>query len=732
MVRGRLLAMKGLRWSLAVFVNTLLNLIDAIAIGQLIFPRTDAFFQRFTVDAICLYLVATAASQLLYPALTSYGSAVTAGMMGESLPFLHAMLMTIKKGFLQKHSVEDVDLELMMPTILSALVIHALSIASFFFILYAFKLGDLVRRFPKYVLLGAMGGIGLFLVKTALEQAGPRHFLLILCGICPAISVVFVKRRLSNPFIVPVTVISLIFMFYIWSWITGMSWSELREGNLLIPGPSSRVPPFRIYMYWSLASTDWSLIFRVFPTILASSVFAMLHLPINAPSFARSSQQGFRMNRELLANGCINLLTAACGLLPSYFIYTASVLFIQAGADSKVCGYILGLATGASTIFALPYIRFIPTVAVLFLLFYLGLELLTEAIIDGWELTTRREYSIVVIMMVSMMGLGFAQGLLLGVLVAASSTLYDIYQLRAQRLDAQPMIMTNRNWAAVNVYSPAENAFLDALQSDIVIAQLEGYYHFFNTELVLDQLRASIRHAQGRFTVLDLSKALRLDLNMIESLKALFLSNSTQDPQAVVLVSSSRRLVKLEAKCQGRIKVLPKLCDAIGWINRLQLMDLTLEQLDDTRTKTPETISESASLLSLESGESKSQARRSNRLERARGRYLRVLQQETALLELIKSESLIDIQTGVALWHPGEKLEGVYIVEYGCIEEYSPLALEPTRRFHRGAWIGLEHVLNGDITLTTCIASMASRVRMIPADELALIPRSRLDVALPA
>jgi CRP-like cAMP-binding protein len=107
-----------------------------------------------------------------------------------------------------------------------------------------------------------------------------------------------------------------------------------------------------------------------------------------------------------------------------------------------------------------------------------------------------------------------------------------------------------------------------------------------------------------------------------------------------------------------------------------------------------------------------------------------MLEQENALFELIVTESQIDIQTGMALWHPGERLEGVYIVEYGCIEEYSPLGLEPIRRFHRGAWIGLEQVLNSDITLTTCIASVTSRVRIIPADELALIPRSRLDIAL--
>lgn len=732
MSRSRVIATTGLRWSLAVFVNTLLNLIDAIAIGQLIFPRTDAFFQRFTIDAICLYLVATAAAQLLYPALTSFGSAVTAGMMGESMPFLNAMLMVIKKAYLSRHPEEGVDLEQMMPTVLAGLVLHALSIAAFFFILYAFRLGDLVRRFPKYVLLGAMGGIGLFLAQTAIEQAGLAHHWLILSGAIPALSVVFAKRRITNPFIVPVTVISVMAVFYLWSWAFGHTWSDLRAGNLLIPGPSSRVPPFRIYRFWSLPSVDWSIILQTLPTILASSVFAMLHLPINAPSFARSSKQSFQMNRELLANGLINLFTASCGLLPSYFIYTASVLFIQAGADSKACSFILALATGGSTAFALPYIRYIPTAAVLFLLFYLGLELLTESLVDGWELTTRREYTIVIMMMASMMGLGFAQGLLLGILVAAASTLYDIHRLKAQRIDPQPKIVSDKSWTVVNTYSPAENGFLDALQSEIIIVKLEGYYHFLNTERVLEQIRTAIQHSAPRFTVIDLSKALRLDLNMVEGLQELLLSELNGDPQTTVIVSTSRRLSRMEANCRGRIKLLPKLCEAIGWVNRLQLMDLTLEQMEAAAYEPGQAISESASLLSLESGELKGHARRSGRVDRARARYQRLLEQEQALLSLIESKNLIDIQASMVLWHPGERLEGVYIVEFGCLEEYCPQSLEPIRRYHRGAWIGLEQVLNGDITLTTCVAAMASQVRMVPTDEIMLIPRSRLDAALPA
>src|SRR5690606_17597192 len=115
----------------------------------------------------------------------------------------------------------------------------------------------------------------------------------------------------------PITLISVIALFYVMAFVLGYSMSELRDADWLIPGPSSNIFPFRIYKFWSLNLVDWKLIWKVTPIILGSSLFAMMHLPINAPSFSRSSKQSFNMNRELITNGVINLVTSLFGLLPS-------------------------------------------------------------------------------------------------------------------------------------------------------------------------------------------------------------------------------------------------------------------------------------------------------------------------------------------------------------------------------------------------------------------------------
>ncbi len=715
MAKAKDYALTTLRWSLAVFVNTLLNLIDAIAVGQLIFPRTDAFFQQYSIDAICLYLVCTATAQSIYPLITSFGSAVTAGMMAESLPFLNTIAILIKRGYLRRHELDEGSYEDMMPTLLVSMSIHTLTISLFFFLLVALNLERFVRKCPKYVLLGAMGGIGSFLLKTSVEQA-KYHFWISLSGFIPALSVLLAKKKYQSPFLVPLTLISLMTSFYLTASILGYNMSELRDADWLMPGPSSNIAPLRIFKNWSLRLVDWSLVGDAIPVIIGSAIFAMLHLPINAPSFARSSQQSFSMNRELIANGVINLVTSISGLLPSYFIYTASVLFIQAGADHKICSLILAISTGSALWFAIPFIRFIPTPAVLLLLFYLGLELLKESVVDGWKITTYREYGIIIAMILSMMLIGFTQGLLIGFLLATITTGYDVTRLDVYNTTPDP-VSIDSGWKSTNVYAPSEMAFLDIMRPEIFTARLLGYYHFGNAEDVLSIIRSNIV-AEHRYVILDMAKVVRVDLNMIEGIEELIME--FMDINSFTVVSGCSRLMKLEQLCKGRLKIVPTLPDGVAWISRLQLLEL--QQDISLKEDNPN----ASSIVSIECGLSRQETLRMHRLERARYAYQRVTEEEKRVIDILDSPIVLDLKHGDSLWREGKTYAEACIVQTGEFEEFNPASLQPIRRYHRGAWMMVREAIESTPMTTSCYAAKNASVRSIPAYIIQAAPHSSL------
>ena len=76
----------------------------------------------------------------------------------------------------------------------------------------------------------------------------------------------------------------------------------------------------------------------------------------------------------------------------NYLVYTNTVLFINSGGDSRVAGFMLALATVGVLIIGPVIIGFIPIMVVGALIFYLGLDLMKEALVGTWRKVHRLEY----------------------------------------------------------------------------------------------------------------------------------------------------------------------------------------------------------------------------------------------------------------------------------------------------------------------------------------------------
>jgi hypothetical protein len=177
----------------------------------------------------------------------------------------------------------------------------------------------------------------------------------------------------------------------------------------------------------------------------------------------------------------------------------------------------------------------------------------------------------------------------------------------------------------------------------------------------------------------------------------------------------------MESGLHGRLKVILDLEGAVGWIERLQLLELSIDISSKNPQVDQDSQSEVASLISEHFGEGQLDRNRLIRLERARRKYFETQELETAIITQMGMPTIVTVTKGSILWNVGELLEAIYIVEAGCFEEYQPTLLEPVRRYHRGSWMHFDLVQDHQQTQTSCIACQDCTLRCYSLSSAATI-----------
>lgn len=144
--------------------------------------------------------------------------------------------------------------------------------------------------------------------------------------------------------------------------------------------------------------------------MLALTFFGIIHVPINVPALGFTlGEDNVDIDRELKAHGLSNALSGFCGSIQvsreaeshgnqrlmvsqNYLVYTNSVLFARSGGNSRIAGVMLAAATFGVLISGPTIIGYVPIMVVGALIFFLGIDLMREALIDTWGRVHRLEY----------------------------------------------------------------------------------------------------------------------------------------------------------------------------------------------------------------------------------------------------------------------------------------------------------------------------------------------------
>lgn len=252
----------------AVFLGLLLNLLDALSYGYILFPLGAPIFSQTGPDGISIFFVSCIVSQLCYSlGLSSFRGGVGSEMI-EVVPFFHKMAYSIME------QMEGEPPEAVIATTIVAYCLSSILTGLIFLALGAFKLGNLVSFFPRHILIGCIGGVGFFLVVTGIEVSARLEgslnydlptlnklfsadtWYLWTLPLFLAISIMLLQRMVKSPFVLPAFFVLIFATFYTFvKGIFHMDLEVVRNAGWIFEQPEAGVQFYRFYSYFSKSLT---------------------------------------------------------------------------------------------------------------------------------------------------------------------------------------------------------------------------------------------------------------------------------------------------------------------------------------------------------------------------------------------------------------------------------------------------------------------------------------------
>lgn len=533
----------------AVGLGCLLNLLDAMSYGLILFPLGERVFAKTGPDGIGVFYVSTIVSQLVYSMGFSAFKGGVGSEMIEVIPFFHQMALTIMT------TAGEANDSVVLTTTLFSYVLSSLLTGLVFFILGGFKLGQIIAFFPRHILTGSIAGVGLFLFRTGIEVSAGldssvefdkttahklfvgENILLWTVPLLLAIILIMMRHFIKSPFLVPAYFILVAGVFYIIiAAVPSFTIPAARKDGWIFPMPDAGVPFYHFYEYFVFSQIHWAALAKTVPAMFALTFFGIIHVPINVPALGMAvGEDDLDLNRELIAHGISNTASACVGSMQNYLVYVNSVMFIRNGGNSRQAGFMLAAATFGLWVAGPSIIGLVPKPVVGSLIYMLGLDLMIESLWSTFGIMHRLEYLTVVAMMLVMGLYDFVYGIVLGLVLACLTFVVQNSQKSAIRAT-----YTGEVAQSTVRRHPLQRRYLRTAGRQTLVTKLAGFLFFGTIVAVENKTRAIIEEESFRdqpisYLVFDFAHVTGLDFSAAEAFDRM---NRILQRRAIVMVIS--------------------------------------------------------------------------------------------------------------------------------------------------------------------------------------------------
>ncbi|CAN8099440.1 unnamed protein product [Discula destructiva] len=517
----------------AVFVGLILNILDALSYGMILFPLGNPIFANLGPAGISMFYVSTIVSQVIFSTGSIFKGGVGSELI-EVVPFFHSMASKITAN------VGEDNPDAVIATTIFCFCFSSIITGAVFFTMGQLKFGNLVGFIPRHILIGCIGGVGWFLVQTGFEvsarlegsfrydletlklmlRANTVPLWTIPLGLAIVLFVMSTTDKLKdNHYVLPVFIClePAIFWFFV-TVLDSLSPEPLREKGWIFEAPPAGESWWFFYTLFKFNLIDWEAVVECVPAMLALTFFGVLHVPINVPALAlQTGEDHANLDRELKLHGLSNFLSGCAGSIQNYLVYANSQFFIKSGGDRRLAGYMLAFFTGVVLVIGPIIIGFIPVMMVGTLIFVLGFELLLNALWDPRKKLNRVEYLTVVVIVLVMGTYDFVVGIGVGVLLAFVSMIFQ-----ASRVSAIRATFSGEVVGSTVRRNPTQQHYLQKVGSQVYLIKLTGFLFFGTIVSVEEKIRRLIDDEEFerrpvKFLILDLHHVTGLDYSAGEA-----------------------------------------------------------------------------------------------------------------------------------------------------------------------------------------------------------------------
>jgi sulfate permease, SulP family len=414
-----------------------------------------------------------------------------------------------------------------------ATCVVAVAIATLIVGLVGLLLGHLrwgaIIRFVPYPVIGGflagtgwlivVGGFGLVIGETpgfdVIERLGelPVAANVGLAVVFIAMLVV-IEARATGPLALPVAIILTLVVFNIGVILSSIDREALHGYGWLVQVPhgGSLWPPiapdeFRL--------VDWSAVaigmIRA-PIMVVVTIIALL---MNETGIEIASRTDVDLDRELRAVGGANLAAGIVGGMPGFPSVSLTLLAIRLGAANRFVGLVVAAVSLGALVLGAVLLDLIPTFLLGGILIWIGGALLLQWLVRSYRRLDLWEYLVIVMIFAVIVGVGFAEGIVLGLIAAVI-----LFVVQYGQIDTVRLSLTGKDYQSSAAASEERRRLLTELGDAILIVRLQGFL-FFGTA---DRLRRSLAHYSAeagggsiRYLIIDFGRVTGIDSSTVLS-----------------------------------------------------------------------------------------------------------------------------------------------------------------------------------------------------------------------
>ena len=569
-------------YSIAVgLVCGLLAIVQSIGFGTLLFSALPPSFHSAGAG---MALFTSAVLAALVPFIGSTRGVV---VVAQSVPI--AALATIVSA-IATHVAPGND-RAVLATVVAAIALTTLIVGAATWLLGFFRLSRFVRFFPFPVIGGFLAGSGWLVLVGGIDAIAGDHFIdapfqllaqpatlgRLLAAVGLILTIVIV-RRLSGGWrlALPATLAVALLLFNLVVWLKGIPHAALRAEHWLMALPSGHAlwPPV---LPADLKLVEWQAIAGQTLILATVPVLAVIATLMNATGIELDARRDLDLDRELRAVGIGNLIAGAGAGVPGYHSVSATALASRLGATDATIGLTIAVCCAAATAFGPQILSLVPTPLLGGVLLWIGGGLLHEWLIRAHGRLARAEYAVVVLIFAIIAFVGFAWGILVGLIAAAV-----LFAVEYGRIDIVRYTLTGRDYQTGAGASDERLAALRTNGEAILLIRLQGYLFFGTAERLRKRILERLADTTApsiRFLVLDFDRVSGLDSSAV--LSFIRLSQATAPAGFVLVLTGMSGEVKkamlrggLEHGEASGVRIEPSFDHGVEWCENALLAEV--------------------------------------------------------------------------------------------------------------------------------------------------------------